>query len=127
MKSFKPVLWDILLRLCKKVCIHVLLLFSFCFNRNASEDVWLGLTKHPNSSLWNKCRKSRSAEINITLPGQIFYERQCAVLNMSRSSAHSNTLYAERCEGKAFGFVCLQKIGKIPDGKLLITVAYMKV
>lgn len=90
-----------------------------CFNRNASEDVWFGLIKHPNSSLWYECRKNHCVEANIVIPGQLFYERQCAVLNMS-SASKSNILYADNCEGNAFGFACLGQYGTVPNGKLNI-------
>eukprot|EP00105_Crassostrea_gigas_P021899 XP_011441213.1 PREDICTED: uncharacterized protein LOC105337960 [Crassostrea gigas] len=81
---------------------------------NASEDVWFGLIKHPNSSLWYECRKYHCVEANIVIPGQLFYERQCAVLNMS-SATKSNILYADNCEGNAFGFACLGQYGTVPN------------
>lgn len=97
---------------------------------NASEDVWLGLIKHPNSSLWYQSRKFHCVEANISLPGQLFHERQCAVLNMS-SDTKSNILYADHCEGNAFGFACLGHYGTVPDGKLnilcIMPIVIMKV
>lgn len=105
-------------------------LMVICLNRNASEDVWLGLIKHPNSSLWYQSRKFHCVEANISLPGQLFHERQCAVLNMS-SDTKSNILYADQCAGNAFGFACLGHYGTVPDGKLnilcIMPIVIMKV
>lgn len=77
--------------------------------RNTSDDVWLGMLKHSNRSSWYLVKEDGCEEINVTLPGQHFHERQCAVLNMSRLSylGNSRVIYAEACEGRTLGFVCL--------------------
>lgn len=61
-------------------------------------------------------------EQNITLPGQLFHERQCAVLNMSGKSysGNFNIMYAAACEEKFLGFVCLANQGLVPSGKILL-------
>lgn len=86
--------------------------------RNTSDDVWLGMYKHPNSSSWYLVKEDKCEEVNITLPGQLFQERQCAVLNMSGPSysGNSRVIYAEDCEGRTLGFVCLVSYGDVIKG-----------
>lgn len=74
--------------------------------------------KHPNSSSWYLVKEDKCEEVNITLPGQLFQERQCAVLNMSGPSysGNSRVIYAEDCEGRTLGFVCLVSYGDILKG-----------
>lgn len=61
-------------------------------------------------------------EENKTLLGQLFHERQCAVLNMSGNSysGNFNIMYAAACEEKVLGFVCLANHGLVPSGKILL-------
>lgn len=64
----------------------------------------------------------------ITLHGQLFHERQYAVLNMSgpSHSANSNLTYADSCNDRELGFVCIDLHGKIPSGKfLLLNIRYL--
>lgn len=93
-----------------------------CINRHAFEDVWVGLMKHSNSSVWYGAKSSKWVEQTITLHGQRFHERQYAVLNMSgpSHSANSNLTYADSCNDRKLGFVCIDLHGKIPSGKFLL-------
>lgn len=93
-----------------------------CINRQAFEDVWVGLMKHSNSSVWYTTKSSKCTEKTLTLPGELFHERQCAVLNMSgpSHSGNSNLTYADSCTGRELGFVCVDIYGEIPSGKFLL-------
>lgn len=93
-------------------------------NRPASEDVWIGMIKHANSNFWYPAMNDKCEEENITLSGQLFHERQCAVLNMSGNSysGNSNIIYAAACEENFLGFVCLANYGLIPNGKFLLQI-----
>lgn len=93
-----------------------------CINRQAFEDVWVGLMKHSNSSVWYTTKSSKCTEKTLTLPGELFHERQCAVLNMSgpSHSENSNLSYADSCTGRELGFVCVDIYGEIPSGKFLL-------
>lgn len=84
---------------------------------HAFEDVWVGLMKHSNSSVWYGAKSSEWVELAITLHGQLFHERQYAVLNMSgpSHSANSNLTYADSCNDRELGFVCIDLHGKIPS------------
>lgn len=75
-----------------------------CINRHAFEDVWVGLMKHSNSSVWYGAKSSKWVELTITLHGQLFHERQYAVLNMSgpSHSANSNLTYADSCNDRVY-------------------------
>lgn len=93
----------------------------FCVLRNTFEDLWIGFIKHSNSNVWYSTKSSDCIEKSFTIPGQLFHERQCAVLNMSEPSysGNPNLLYADSCNGRELGFVCLKSSGKIPKGKFL--------
>uniref|UniRef100_K1RAX5 C-type lectin domain-containing protein n=1 Tax=Magallana gigas TaxID=29159 RepID=K1RAX5_MAGGI len=58
---------------------------------HAFEDVWVGLMKHSNSSVWYGAKLSEWVEQTVTLHGQLFHERQYAVLNMSGPSHSANS------------------------------------
>lgn len=75
-----------------------------CINRHAFED----------SSVWYGAKSSEWVEQTITLHGQLFHERQYAVLNMSgpSHSANSNLTYADSCNDRELGFVCIDLHGK---------------
>lgn len=96
-------------------------LFSYS-HRRTSDDVWIGMRKHANSNFWYPTMHDICKEENITLPGQLFHERQCAVLNMSGNSysGNFNIMYAAACEEKFLGFVCLANYGLVPSGKILL-------
>eukprot|EP00105_Crassostrea_gigas_P042727 XP_019926875.1 PREDICTED: uncharacterized protein LOC105337962 [Crassostrea gigas] len=83
---------------------------------NTFEDLWIGFIKHSNSNVWYSTKSSDCIEKSFTIPGQLFHERQCAVLNMSEPSysGNPNLLYADSCNGRELGFVCLKSSGKIP-------------
>ncbi|XP_062586022.1 uncharacterized protein LOC134247708 [Saccostrea cucullata] len=84
---------------------------------SVTDDVWLGLIKHQSSERWYAERKYNCHETTMTISGQNWLEKQCAVLNMS--AAHPGDklmLYATSCEGHTFGFVCLEAQGEIPNG-----------
>lgn len=87
--------------------IKILVLRGFENFRNTSDDVWLGMLKHSNSSSWYIVKEDGCEEIIITLPGKLFHKRRCAVLNMSglSSSGNPHVIYAEACEGRTLGFV----------------------
>lgn len=91
----------------------------FCVLRNTFEDLWIGFIKHSNSNVWYSTKLSDCIEKSFTIPGQLFHERQCAVLNMSEPSysGNPNLLYADSCNGRELGFVCLKSSGKTPKGK----------
>lgn len=94
--------------------------FTHDFNRNTTEDVWIGLIKHQDSHVWYDVRKDKLCERNdVYYPGQLYHERQCAVLNMSGSvfAGNSHIIYAENCEGRQLGFVCLSNHGQVPTCK----------
>lgn len=93
-----------------------------CINRQAFEDVWVGLMKHSNSSVWYATKSSKCIEKTLTLPGELFHERQCGVLNMSgpSHSGNSNLTYADSCNGRELGFVCVDVHEKIPSGNFLL-------
>lgn len=42
-----------------------------CIIRHAFEDVWVGLMKHSNSSVWYGAKSSEWVEQTITLHGQL--------------------------------------------------------
>ncbi|XP_052720736.1 uncharacterized protein LOC128192229 [Crassostrea angulata] len=83
----------------------------------SSDDVWIGMIKHANSNFWYPTMHGICKEENKTLPGQLFHERQCAVLNMSGNSysGNFNIMYAAACEEKFLGFVCLANHGLVPS------------
>nr|XP_022325995.1 uncharacterized protein LOC111125970 [Crassostrea virginica] len=83
---------------------------------NTTEDVWIGLIKHQDSHVWYDVRKDRCERTDVYYPGQLYHERQCAVLNMSGSvfAGNSHIIYAENCEGRQLGFACITHHGLIP-------------